>query len=82
MHATSTSNTFHQAKLLCAVIFIQSSYAGLSIISMFALKEGMSHYVFVAYRMAIASAIIAPFAVVLDRFALILSPYTLIHFVL
>ncbi|GMN57265.1 hypothetical protein TIFTF001_026377 [Ficus carica] len=67
MPATSTSNTFHQAKLLCAVIFIQSIYAGLSIISMFALKEGMSHYVFVVYRMAIASAIIAPFAVVLDR---------------
>ena len=37
--------------------------------AMFALHQGMRHYVFVVYRMAIASAIITPFAIVLDRFS-------------
>ncbi|PON62315.1 Plant-drug/metabolite exporter [Trema orientale] len=36
-------------------------------IAKFALNQGMSHYVLVVYRMAIASAIITPFAILLDR---------------
>lgn len=65
--SASSSNLFRQAKLICAVIFIQSGHAGLSMIAMFALNQGMSNYVFVVYRMAIASLIITPFAILLDR---------------
>lgn len=56
-----------RAKLLLAVILVQLGYAGLSIISVFALKKGMSPYTFIVYRMAIATIVLAPFAFILDR---------------
>ncbi|KAF3960252.1 hypothetical protein CMV_015018 [Castanea mollissima] len=52
LESTSDSNKF--------------GYAGLSIIVKFALNQGMNHYVLVAYRMPIATAVIAPFAIVLE----------------
>ncbi|XP_050387430.1 WAT1-related protein At2g39510-like [Argentina anserina] len=56
-----------QAKLVLAVILVQLGYAGLNIISVFALKKGMSPYTFIVYRMAIATIVLAPFAYFLDR---------------
>ncbi|XP_024163430.1 WAT1-related protein At2g39510 [Rosa chinensis] len=50
------------AILVIAVCFVQALYAGLSIISFLALKQGMSHYTFVVYRMAIATALAIPLA--------------------
>ncbi|PON49458.1 WAT1-related protein [Parasponia andersonii] len=67
MRSSSSNNLFRQAKLFCSVIFLRRIYAGLSMIAKFALNQGMSHYVPVVYRMAIASAIITPFAILLDR---------------
>ncbi|XP_048326701.2 WAT1-related protein At2g39510 [Ziziphus jujuba] len=61
------SNLLEQGKLILSVILLLSLYAGLSMIAMFALNQGMSHYILVSYRMTIATAIIAPFAIVLDR---------------
>ncbi|XP_060675807.1 WAT1-related protein At2g39510 [Ziziphus jujuba] len=40
---------------------------GFSIISKFALNQGMSQHVLVVYRHVIATAVIAPFAIFLDR---------------
>lgn len=44
------------------MVFLQVGYAGMYIISVASLKRGMSHYVLVVYRNAVAAAVIAPFA--------------------
>ncbi|GKC13677.1 WAT1-related protein [Tanacetum coccineum] len=41
--------------------------SGMDIISKVALNEGMSNYVFVVYRHAVATVVMAPFAIVLDK---------------
>ncbi|XP_061995843.1 WAT1-related protein At2g39510-like [Rosa rugosa] len=53
--------------LVISVCFVQALYAGLSIISILALRQGMSHYTFVVYRMAIATALASPLAWYLER---------------
>ncbi|KAG8376447.1 hypothetical protein BUALT_Bualt09G0064300 [Buddleja alternifolia] len=57
----------HKAKPFLAVIFLQVGLAGMDIVSKAALNEGMSNYVFVVYRHAIATIIVAPFAFALDK---------------
>ncbi|XP_059664587.1 WAT1-related protein At1g43650-like [Cornus florida] len=49
------------------LVFIQTSYAGMILISKDALNDGMNPLVFVAYRQAIASFILAPFAFAFER---------------
>ncbi|KAL3536365.1 hypothetical protein ACH5RR_004826 [Cinchona calisaya] len=61
------SKLFNVAKPFAAVIFLQFGLAGMDILSKVALNEGMSNYVFVVYRHAIATAVIAPFAILLDK---------------
>ena len=58
---------YKKVKPFLGVISVQFGYAGLSIIGKFALNKGMSQHVFIVYRYAIATAVIAPFAFVLDR---------------
>lgn len=58
-----------QAMPILAVVLLQFGYAGLSIIAKYALDAGMNHYTFVVYRHVIAAAVIAPFAIVLERFS-------------
>ena len=58
---------FNRAKPFAAVIFLQFGLSGMDILSKVALNEGMSNYVFVVYRHAIATALIAPFAIILDK---------------
>ncbi|CAL1374459.1 unnamed protein product [Linum trigynum] len=62
-----SSKLCNQAKPFLAVIFMQFGYAGMSIITKFALDQGMSQHVLVVYRHAIATAVIAPFALIFDR---------------
>ncbi|KAM1028664.1 hypothetical protein FF1_041223 [Malus domestica] len=50
-----------------AVILLQCGDAGQNVIARLALNQGMSHYVFFVYRMAIATVLISPFALILDR---------------
>ncbi|CAH9114042.1 unnamed protein product [Cuscuta europaea] len=50
-----------------ALVFIQFGLAGMDVISKVALNEGMSNYVFVVYRHAVATIVIAPFALILDQ---------------
>lgn len=71
---------FMRAKPFLAVLFLQFGLAGMDILSKAALNEGMSNYVFVVYRHAIATIVIAPFAIILDK-SLSLS-LSLPHFVL
>ncbi|KAJ9175677.1 hypothetical protein P3X46_014210 [Hevea brasiliensis] len=63
----SWAQFFEKAKPFLAVIFLQFGYAGLSIISKFALNKGMSQHVLVVYRHAVATIVISPFAIIFDR---------------
>lgn len=65
------SEIFRKGKPFLAVIFLQFGLAGMDVISKVALNQGMSNYVFVVYRHAVATIVMAPFAIVLDRFALL-----------
>ncbi|XP_010453454.1 PREDICTED: WAT1-related protein At5g13670-like [Camelina sativa] len=56
-----------RAKPFIAIVFIQCLYALMSIVAKLALNAGMSPHVLVAYRMAVASVLITPFAFVLER---------------
>ncbi|MCD7459325.1 hypothetical protein HAX54_040636 [Datura stramonium] len=49
------------------MISLQFGYAGMNIITKVSLSRGMSHYVLVVYRNAFAAALIAPFALILER---------------
>lgn len=57
-----------RARPFLAAILLQFGYAGLAVISKFALNKGMSPHVLVVYRHAVATVVIAPFAIVLDRY--------------
>lgn len=71
-----TSKLFARSKPFLAVIFLQFGLAGMDILSKAALSEGMSNYVFVVYRHVIATVVIAPFAIILDKYiSLSLSYY-------
>ncbi|PWA93998.1 Drug/metabolite transporter [Artemisia annua] len=61
------SEFFRKGKPFFAVIFLQFGLAGMDVISKVALNEGMSNYVFVVYRHAVATIVMAPFAIVLDK---------------
>jgi len=69
-HVTSEkmSEFFRKGKPFFAVIFLQFGLAGMDVISKVALNEGMSNYVFVVYRHAVATVAMAPFAIVLDKY--------------
>lgn len=70
-----TRKLFAGAKPFLAVIFLQFGMAGMDILSKAALSEGMSNYVFVVYRHAIATVVIAPFAIILDKYISISLSY-------
>lgn len=58
---------FKAAKPFFAVVFLQFGLAGMDILCKAALNEGVSNYVLVVYRHAVATLVVAPFAVVLDK---------------
>ncbi|CAI9765051.1 unnamed protein product [Fraxinus pennsylvanica] len=58
---------FKNCKPYLAMISLQFGYAGMNIITKISLNGGMSHYVLVVYRHAIATAVIAPFAFFFER---------------
>ncbi|PRQ43340.1 putative EamA domain-containing protein [Rosa chinensis] len=55
------------AKPFFAVVFLQFGLAGMDILCKAALNQGVSNYVLVVYRHAVATLVVAPFAVVLDK---------------
>jgi hypothetical protein len=64
----SCSKFLESSKPYFAMISLQFGYAGMNIITKVSLNRGMSHYVLVVYRHAIATAVIAPFALIFERF--------------
>ena len=63
----SGGSFFNTCKPYIAMISLQFGYAGMNIITKISLNGGMSHYVLVVYRHAIATAVIAPFAFFFER---------------
>ncbi|WOK97691.1 WAT1-related protein [Canna indica] len=61
------SEAWRSVKPYLAMIFLQFGYAGMYIVSVASLKRGMSHYVLVVYRNAVAVAVITPFALYFER---------------
>eukprot|EP01018_Ginkgo_biloba_P006078 Gb_16148 [translate_table: standard] len=61
------SRAFEKSKPYIAMISLQFGYAGMNIITKVSLNRGMSHYVLVAYRHVVATAVIAPFAFFIER---------------
>lgn len=62
-----SSKFIERSKPYIAMICLQFGYAGMNIITKVSLNRGMSHYVLVVYRHAFATAVIAPFALLLER---------------
>nr|GMD94136.1 WAT1-related protein At1g43650-like [Ipomoea batatas] len=58
-----------------AMLIVQLIYAGMALLSKTAIAQGMSPFIFVAYRQAFATIALAPFAVFLDRITLGLNLY-------
>ncbi|EOY16255.1 PREDICTED: WAT1-related protein At1g21890 [Theobroma cacao] len=56
-----------RAKSYSAMIFLQFGFAGMYVITMFSLQQGMNHYILAVYRHLVATIVIAPFALVLER---------------
>lgn len=59
--------SYNKSKAFLAVVFLQFGLAGMDILSKVALNHGMSNYVLVVYRHVVATIVVAPFAIFLDR---------------
>lgn len=77
------TDSFHEmgawlrnAKPYLLLLAVQFGSAGMFIFAMDAIRKGMSHYVFIVYRNAIAAITLSPFAFFLERFPL---PLPFIH---
>ncbi|KAL2323339.1 hypothetical protein Fmac_027718 [Flemingia macrophylla] len=67
MENHQTQNWFERVKPLAAVVSLQFGYAAMDILSKAAMNKGMSNYVFVVYRHAVAFFAIAPLAWFFDK---------------
>ncbi|KAL3629960.1 hypothetical protein CASFOL_026272 [Castilleja foliolosa] len=67
MKSVASNDLFMNMKPYIGMISLQFGYAGMNIITKISLNGGMSHYVLVVYRHAIATAVIAPFAFFFER---------------
>ncbi|XP_057486706.1 WAT1-related protein At4g08300-like [Actinidia eriantha] len=61
------SQMLTRIKPYLAIVALQFGYAGMFIVVMVSLKRGMNNYVLVVYRHAVATLVITPFALVLER---------------
>ncbi|XP_022766348.1 WAT1-related protein At1g21890-like isoform X2 [Durio zibethinus] len=57
----------NKAKPYLAMLCLQVGFAGMYVITMVSLQKGMNHYILAVYRHLVATIVIAPFALVLER---------------
>ncbi|XP_044500904.1 WAT1-related protein At2g37460-like [Mangifera indica] len=60
-------NLFTRLRPFVGVVFLQVGLAGMDVLCKAALNEGMSNYVLVVYRHAVATLFMTPFAAFLDK---------------
>ncbi|PON49456.1 Plant-drug/metabolite exporter [Parasponia andersonii] len=63
----SLAQMLKQAKPFVLLILQQFGFAGMNLITKYAINEGKSQHVLVVYRHVVAALVIAPFAIVLER---------------
>ncbi|CAN1861348.1 WAT1-related protein At4g08300 [Linum perenne] len=63
----SWSELAKKAKPYLAMVSLQFGYAGMYIVTMLSFKHGMNHFVLGVYRHVVATIVIAPFALILER---------------
>ncbi|XP_022753349.1 WAT1-related protein At1g21890-like isoform X2 [Durio zibethinus] len=61
------SPALNKAKPYLAMVSLQFGFAGMYVITMVCLQNGMNHYILAVYRHLVATLVIAPFALVLER---------------
>ncbi|KAK3157368.1 hypothetical protein QOZ80_2AG0120490 [Eleusine coracana subsp. coracana] len=61
------AGTWRKVMPFMAMIFLQFGYAGMLLVSVASLRQGMSHYVLVVYRNGVAAIVMAPFALWFER---------------
>ena len=67
-NASGFNTALRKVKPYLAIISLQFGYSGMYIITMVSFKHGMNHWVLSVYRHVVALLIMAPFALVLERF--------------
>ena len=60
-----------KARPFISVVLLQVGLAGMDILSKAVLNKGMSNYVLVVYRHAVATVVMAPFAFYFDKYFLL-----------
>ena len=68
MKGGSGSGSMEKLKPILAIISLQFGYAGMYIITMVSFKHGMDHWVLATYRHIVATLVMAPFALVFERY--------------
>ncbi|KAH1055301.1 hypothetical protein J1N35_033366 [Gossypium stocksii] len=63
---SALSNVWDKVKPFLAIVSLQFGYAGMYIISLVSLKQGMSNFILCTYRHVVATIVIAPFAFILE----------------
>ncbi|KAK8580254.1 hypothetical protein V6N13_143371 [Hibiscus sabdariffa] len=66
-NVATLSNVLNKVKPYLAMVSLQFGFAGMYILSTISLKHGMSNFILATYRHVVATIVIAPFAVVLER---------------
>jgi hypothetical protein len=61
------AGTWRKVMPYMAMVFLQFGFAGMFLISVASLRQGMSHYVLVVYRNVVAAIVMAPFALWFGR---------------
>ena len=64
----SNCGSLEKIKPILAIISLQFGYAGMYIITMVSFKHGMDHWVLATYRHIVATLVMAPFALVFERY--------------
>ncbi|XP_073011357.1 WAT1-related protein At1g44800-like [Typha latifolia] len=63
----SLGKVMNELKPYMAMVLLQFGFAGMYVISLASIKKGMNHYVLVVYRNIVATVVMAPFALWVER---------------
>ncbi|GKU87654.1 hypothetical protein SLEP1_g2017 [Rubroshorea leprosula] len=67
MGEKAVMEVLNRVKPYLAMVSLQFGYAGMYVITMVSFNHGMNHYILAVYRHLVATLVIAPFALVLER---------------
>lgn len=71
MEEVKKRDCMEKARPFISMVLLQVGLAGMDILSKAVLNKGMSNYVLVVYRHAVATVVMAPFALYFDKYSLL-----------